>query len=464
MTTSKTEKRKIWMVLDHSQELATALALASYWERKEFVSNLLISPHPYWRKVDFKLYEHQFDKIVFLERPDNIPAPFPKPGRILTRLHAGRRVAKLKGEPAGLAIRRMILRRLRATLLYPAHLLGLILKIRRVKKEVARLAIQQSDILIWLAVGHFADSIVLSMHPHNLKIAVINSEVYQRGTSPVDRDIYQDTFEGWVANRLIEPITGLHRTYKVRSRAHPELPLMTRYRKSLPEIYDGVVVLGESSNPEIELGDNVIRMPYPYVLIRNGIRNNYNHNKLKKVVFFGSKFTGAIAGIIDPEVYAKRLNSCLDFVREKYGADYKLVYRPHPREDDGAGPLDLNRFEDELRFLNLDQFEIETDGMMAELYFCRNVENIHSVFSVESTSSRSALHFFINAYSFLDIFPYDVEMKTFFKSFIGDVPDEFYLDDLSTVPVRYVKTKDMSETMRKCQNVLDTLLVKLIRD
>lgn len=457
MTVSTLEKQKIWMILNHPQEMATALTMASHWGREKFVLNLLISCHPYWRKVAITPYEHQFDNIVFLDRPDYVPGPFPQPGRILRSLRLGKRVAQLKGQPASVAIGQLILLRLQTILLYPMHVFGMIVKILRVKKRVARLGIQQDDILIWLTIGHFVDNIVLSTHPQNLKIAVIISEVYQRCTKPIDKDIYRNTFEGWVANWLIEPITGLRRTYCVKDRLHSELPWLVRYRGSLSEIYDKIVVLGDFSE---QTGDNIITMPYPYVLAITKTGGNYSSTKPKKVVFFGSKFIGAVAGIIDPEIYARHLNSCLAFVREKYGSACKLVYRPHPRESDIAGSLDLSQFEDETRLLNLDQFEIENDGMLAELYFYRNMENIQAVFSVESTSSRSAFHFFINAYSFLNIFPYDERMKEFFRRFIGKVPDDFYIDDLSIMPNRYVKTEDINEATKKCRDVLDAVIRK----
>jgi len=429
--------------------------MASHWGREKFVINLLISRHPYWRKIEMSQYEHQFDDIVFLDRPDYVPSPFPKPGRILRSLRTGKKAAQLKGQAVNLVISQMILRRLRATLLYPIHIAKMILKIWRVKREVARMGIQQEDILIWLTVGHFVDNIMLSMHSQNLKIAIIIDEIYRRGTEPLDKRIYENTFEGRITNWIIEPISGLRQTYCVKDRLHPELPFMVRYRTSLSEVFDKTVVLGNFSEQTV---DNIITMPFPYIFTIKKSGGNYSSSKPKKVIFFGGKFLGAIAGVMDPEVYARHLNSCLAFIREKYGFACKLVYRPHPRESDIAGPLDLGQFEDETRLLNLDQFEIENDGMLAELYFYRNIEDIQAVFSVESTSSRSAFHFFINAYSFLDIFPYDEGMKEFFRRFIGEVPDDFYINNLSITPNTYVKMEDRKANVKRCQNVLDVLL------
>ena len=115
---------------------------------------------------------------------------------------------------------------------------------------------------------------------------------------------------------------------------------------------------------------------------------------------------------------------------------------------------------DEIKLLDLDQFEIENDGMLAELYFYKNIEDIHAAFSVGSNASRSAFHFFINAYAFLNVFPYDEAAKKAFRLEMGNVPDDFYINDLSTTPNRYIKTEDINVAIKKCRNVLDVVLQK----
>ena len=321
----------------------------------------------------------------------------------------------------------------------------MILKILRVKKRIAQLKIQPSDIIIGFAGSAFNENIMLSMHPKNLKIAIMPGVVYEECIRPVDKSIYKNTLEGWLANWIVEPITGLHRTWCMRDRLHPGLIWWIRYKKSLPEIYDKVVVLGNFST---QIGENIITMPFPYVLALQKKGSNRSNKKPQKVVFFGADILGFVATQIDPRIYAKTMNACLSFLRKKYGSTYRLVYRPHPDETT------------ERRLLDLDQFEIEDDGMLSEFYFYKNIENIHAVFSVESTSSRSAFHFFVNAYSFLNVFPYDEEMKNYFRLMMGNVPDDFYINDLSRMPKRYVNTVDMNEAIKKCQDVLDAVIRK----
>jgi len=433
-----------WLVFDHARWLAEALAMVSYWGREKYIFNLLIFPSGYWQKrVDFNLYKDQFDEIILLERPMYFSSPFRKPLADLKMLRQIRSVAQIEGRPSNIVIVRSIFHRLQSILLYPVRILGIILKILRVKKRISSLKIQPSDIIIGFAGIIFGENIVISMHPKNLKIAVMHGQTYEECTRPIAKKFYTNTVEGWLANWIIEPLTGLHRTYYMKDRLHQGLHWWARYRKPLLEIYDKAVVLG---NFPSQTGSNILTMPFPYVLGLKKTRNNHSSKEPQKVVFFGTDFLGFITSQMEPEVYVQKLNACLSFLREKFGSTYKLVYRPHPADTAERHLLDLN------------QFEIEDDGMLSELYLYRNIDNIHAVFSDVSSSSRSALHFFINAYSFLNLFPYDEAMKHYFRLAMGNVPDDFYINDLSMMPKRYVQTENTNETIKKCQDVLDSVL------
>ncbi|MFC1965155.1 hypothetical protein ACFLWG_04060 [Chloroflexota bacterium] len=400
---AKSDKQKIWIVLDHPMQFATALAIASHWGREDFVLNLLISPHPYWRKVDINLYRYQFDEVIYLERPDYT--------------------------------------------WHPIRALQMILRIWRLKRRIARLNIKLDDIIIGLSVFHYLENMVLSMQSRNRKIAIMPSVVYQESINKIDKSIYRGTLEGWLASWLVEPIAGLHRTYCMKERLHPERYWRIRYKESLPDIYHKVVVLGTISDGGYQLGNSIITMPYPYVLALGETKeeNFDNARKSQKVVFFGNSFSEGYFGL-KPEVYAHYVNQCLSFLREKYASTHKLVYRPHPTESD------------EIKLLNLDQFDIEDDGMLSELYFYKNFADIYAVFSVGSTSSRTALHFFINAYAFINTFPFDEATKNYFRLEMGSVPDDFYIRDFSRTPKRYIKMKDADAAIKRCQDVLDLVL------
>lgn len=392
----------MWIVLDHPQQFATALGIATYLGREKFIFNLLISPHPYWKKVDINLYKHQFDEIHFLERPDYTPNPI--------------------------------------------NVLRMIFQIIRLKKRIAQLGINQNDIIVGLSIIHYLENIVLSVHQRNLKIAIMSQVVYQVCIQEMDENIYRNTLEGWLANWIVEPITGLNRTYCMKERRYPNSYWCIRYRKSLLDIFNKVIILGNISFENNYVGDNIITMPFPYVLaLKNSVaESNQRNDNHKKIVFFGTSFRTGMWNIT-PEIYAKNLNACLSFLREKYGMNFKLVYRPHPTE------------KDEIKQLDLRQFEIENDGMLAELYLYKNAEDIHAVFSVCSSSSMSAFQIFINAYAFMNIFPYDERVKKIFRLEMGNVPDDFYINGLSAAPNRYINNININAAIKQCIAVLDNI-------
>lgn len=445
---STPKKQKVWMVLDHPQQFAIALGIISHWSREKFIFNLLISSHPYWRKVDINLYKEQFDKIYFFERPDYLPSHAPQ---IISRfVNLKKRIARPKTKRTEIINSQSIFNSFMEFILnYVIHVPQMISQIFRLKKKIAQLGIQQNDIIVGLSIFHYLENVVLSVHPQNLKIAIMPKVVYAQCTRFMNKKIYRNTLEGWLANWFVEPITGLHRTYCMKERLHPDTYWWIRYRESLLDIFDKVIVLGDFPSETSYFGDNIFTMPFPYILAfeKAGAKNNYRDKKAQKIVFFGTPFREGLWNIT-PEIYAKNLNACLSFLREKYGATYKLVYRPHPMETY------------EIKLLDLDQFEIANDGMLAELYFYRNVEDIYAAFSVESTSSRSAFDFFINAYAFLNIFPYDEVVKKYFRLEMGNVSDDFYINDLSTTPNRYIKFENVNAAIKKCHDVLDTILVK----
>lgn len=395
-------KQRIWIILDHPQQFATALGIVSYLKRGDFFLSLLISPHTYWAKVDINLYNHLFDNIYFLDRPDYSWNPIKVPSTIF--------------------------------------------KIFRLKRKIKQLGILQNDVIIGLSIFHYLENIIISMYPKNRKIGIMPYVVYQESTREMNRMVYENTFEGLLANWIIEPISGLHQTYCMKDKQHPDAYWRIRYKKSLQHIYDEIIILGNFVSENNHREDNINTMPFPYILAFGKMQNeNSSLHCPKKIVFFGDSFRNGIRGVSSDD-YKRHLNKCLSFLRNKYGATYKLIYRPHPIEKSEIGQLDL------------DQFEIENDGMLAELYFYQNMNDIYAVFSVGSNVSRSAIYFFINAYSFLDIFPFDDAAIDSFRQEMGNVPEEFYISDLSINPTEYIKMESLTDAKKTCQNVLDIIM------
>jgi len=392
------------MVTDHPQQFAIALGMVGGLSPQKFSFNLLISPHPYWAKVDLSPYRDMFAEIHTMTRPDYNWNP-----------------------------------------LRVAHMIW---QIQNLKQKVRQLNIAPNDIIMGFSIFHYLENITLSTHPDNLKIAVMPAVVYDECNLYLDPEIYYAPPEGLAAKYLVEPLTGLHRTRCMRERKNPRTYWRLRYARPVTEIFDKVVVLGTAPASPRPGAENVVTMPFPYVLAPQKTGRE-KPGKPPKVVFFGTNFRNGMWGLT-PATYARHLNKCLAFLKATYGAQYRLVYRPHPAEKNEAAMLDLSGF------------EIERDGTLAELYFYGNLEDIYAVFSVESTASRSAFDFFLNAYVFLETFPYSAEAKAHFRlTQAGSVPGEFYLDNLSSLPVRYVQPEDIRHTARQCREVLGGLIPEM---
>jgi len=393
------------MILDHPHQLAIALPLASYW-RPDFIVNLLISPHPYWRKINLDDYACQFDQIVrFQKRPDY--------------------ASTLGGS------------------------LRQISEILQIKKQVTDLGIKQDDVIIGLSHCTFVENIVLSCTPKNLRIGVIPESEYGEALRRPDWSSFKYTRGGLYARYLVEPLTGLERTLRLARRKKQFSRLggeSERFEREITDIYDKVVVLVNLYEEFGMANCRTVFLPFPYVLTCTRERRAIDKQR-KKIVFFGSHLDGQPTG---SKEFAEATNECLSFLRRTYGNTHRLVYMPHPQETDA-----------DWRRLDLSQFEVENGRGLGELYISSNMDTVDAVFSVHSTASRSALNYGIDAYVFFELFGFDDSSIQYHYGpygHLGKQPDCFYIKDLATAPARYQNRQRIEYARRVLQESLDSLV------
>jgi hypothetical protein len=170
-----------------------------------------------------------------------------------------------------------------------------------------------------------------------------------------------------------------------------------------------------------------------------------NKSMRKSVVFLGEDFLSA--NNIDHKIHAALVNKCLDFLRENYGKECELIYKPHPR------------WNKELEVLDLTAFKIYKDHDPAELYFIKNSKNIKAVFSVISTASRSAINCCLPSYMFYKTFPFAKSVLKEWGNLLGKMPSESFITNLDKKPGQ-IKVKDWS----KSHQVFSDHLVFAIKD
>ena len=393
------------MILDHPQQLAIALGIIACLDENKFVFNLIVSTHHYWKKVDINKYKNQFSEIHFFERPDYVSTPI----RFVKNF----------------------------------------LLMNRLKTDISKLGIQEKDIIIGFSIVYYIENIVLSMYPNNYKVAFMPLVSFDELNTKIDNNFYKNTIEGLLANWITEPLLGLNKTICVRRRLNYYTYWLIQYKDSIQNIFNKVVILSKAPLTMLELNKAILIMPFPYACFISAPIGGDECTITKKIVLFGTNFQNGVWNI-PPKAYSKEMNKCIAYLRKNYGDKYKLVYRPHPAEK-GEN-------------LNLNGFEIEEDGTLAELYFKENYQNLYAVFSVESTSSRSAYDFYINSYCFLELFPYDEIAKKCFRGLMGLVPEEFYIKDLSSPPKEYMKHYESGIAARECHNILASIISEYNED
>lgn len=297
----------------------------------------------------------------------------------------------------------------------------------RRQRTLADLRIAPGDTLITLAGITALSNALASAYPAVRKILAITLQKYVDANRPYSFRRYRHTTSGFLQNRFLEPRVGLWRTLHLKPwYGHGDGIRLKRLEAALETVFDRILLLsndGQLLPPDA--GPQVQPAPFPSV---EDLRELLpappeERDARRKVVFFGTPFL--LVRNLAPDVYAARLDACLDALRRWYAPACELVYRPHPAETR------------ERTRLRLDGFTVEDDGQVAELYFLREHRRIEAVFSVSSTVSRVALNLGLDGYALWRCFPFDRTAAAFFESLMGRVPPEFEVRSLEEPPPPY---------------------------
>src|SRR5437870_5833590 len=315
------------------------------------------------------------------------------------------------------------------------------------KRAVAALPIESdTDLLLCIAGVMGLASVAASAHPTARKVLAISAASHERLTRAPDRTQFRFTTSGWLENRVVEPFAGVERTLNLKPRVDPggDGTRLVRLQKNPDEIFD-TIVIASINGRELPASGSARFVAARYLSITElpGFSRSTIGASTRRVLFFGTPFL--LVRNLAPEIYAQHANRCLDYLRRNYpGRD--LIYRPHPFETKEADQLNLNGF------------QVESDGEAAELYFLNRFAEIEAVFSVSSTVSRRAMTFGLNAYSFWRCFPFVGTAARFFEKLMGDVPPEFEIRNLFNPPVAYRSSRVIDPASRNYGDGLKTAL------
>ncbi len=305
------------------------------------------------------------------------------------------------------------------------------------KRVVAALPIEpETDFLLCIAGVMGLSSVAAAAHPKVRKMLSISVATHERLTRVPDRTRFRFTTSGWLQNRVVEPLAGVERTLNLKPRVDPagDGTRLVRLKRNPDEIFDTIVVASINGR-ELPASGNArfIAARYPSIAELPGFSRSTIGASTRRVLFFGTPFL--LVRNLTPEIYVQHANQCLDYLRRNYpGRD--LIYRPHPFETKETDRLNLNGF------------QVESDGEAAELYFLNRFAEIDAVFSVSSSVSRRAMTFGLNGYAFWRCFPFAGSAAQFFEKVMGDVPPEFEIRDLAQPPLAYQSARTIDPGTR----------------
>jgi len=372
---------KIWIILDHPHQLIYAIRMCKIISDEKI--NVLISCHEYWTEEYFVLCHKNFQEV-----------------------HRFRRVT------------------------YNINILEQMWSIFILIKKIKNMGVGRQDLIVGFSCCQFLENIVISTHRNNFTSLIIAESTYKEEKKQFIG--YKWILSGFISNFFIEPLFHLNRTYYMQKDGTLEDgKFLLRYKKPIEQIYDNIIVMKNITNSlDVVKTDvsKIIECNYPFNEFSSNknfdiLKNPSNMSEKNKIIFFGTPFIKFKN--IDETKYILILNDCLNYLRHNYQENFVLVYKPHPHEHK------------EIDLLNLQNFEIETDVNMAELYLEKNIDCISKIFSVTSTVLRVGLNLGISSYSFMELFPFETVSKEYFYNLFGSVPPEFFIIDLKLKPLEY---------------------------
>jgi len=268
------DKRVIWIILDHPWQLFLALAIVkSAPVHLQF--RLVASKHKYWPRINLNQYLNKFEKVFFFDEPRRARSP----------LDAFR-------------------------FLRQSRLLKIALK---------ALPIGPNDILLTLCYYTYLENLLTAVFPRNRRVFVMRDDAYQiydLFSANLKNGIYREAKSSLLHRLLLEPLLSLKKKTRFVWIKTPENFHDLAFEKR-PEIYyDKVFRLRSQTAPDLSPAE----IYYPYPLLSPASKNPA---KLHRVVFFLSDY------IKNPDYYQK-ISQILEFLAAHFGKEYLLELRAHP--------------------------------------------------------------------------------------------------------------------------------------
>ena len=159
--------------------------------------------------------------------------------------------------------------------------------------------------------------------------------------------------------------------------------------------------------------DNEINYPYCFNNKKVNLKN------IKKVYFLGSRFLSY--DFIKDDNPAEIINNVLRRIEGVYGDNIEYIYKPHPLETNDSSVLSLNKF------------KVVIDINSAEVDYIKFHNDILAVYSIGSTSSKTAFNFGIDSYVVYRMFDLKKKAVQSYNKLFSGLPSDFFIETISEI-------------------------------
>ena len=215
---------------------------------------------------------------------------------------------------------------------------------------------------------------------------------------------------GSTVNDFKENEIQIFRTFKIRRNIYEFLLKLKKSKPYKLNSTKSIVLFGKLyKNTEIFLSNkknlNPNEITFPF---------KFRKEKLKHpntIIVFGSRF-------LEWEYFdSKKIDLLNDFLENLKSSflEFKFIYVKHPLE------------KREYEFLNINEFEIIENSINAEMIFYEMGHKIHSVYSIGSTSSKTAFEYGIRSHVIYKMLKLEGSVEKVYDRIFSGYPKNFYL-------------------------------------
>ena len=167
--------------------------------------------------------------------------------------------------------------------------------------------------------------------------------------------------------------------------------------------------------------------------------NLQSNTTQKKVYFFGSRFLGW--DFLHDDSAIKTINLIFRKIEEVH-SEAQLIYKPHPLESNESEKLDLGKF------------IVDASPNSAEIEYIKYYSDIEAVYSIGSTSSKTAFNFGFKSYVIYKIFRFEPKVEETFNRLFNGLPKSMFIMNIEMIATNHNR-KDLLD----CD--IDNLLKRL---